>query len=406
MAYEYTFKAELSAPEHFPQGFSVPDSEDEDVDMPSSQWGSQQNPVTLDDDSDADSDAESDHSDTPVDDTTLVEHTASQIITVDDVSYPKLRLATSEEKYSDASDMSLAYDIDAEYEDPPSLDHVFSDSEGEVDFFPTSDDEADSDAEDDGNIPVPVDETELSRANVDEDATMDDVDAHIMESQPQPQTLSPRAEPSARDLFAPELPSFSVLSQSLCNQPADEAEALPLPQQPSVSASDNITFELGAALDDEKPAEDPLTNYAFMETMADMGVPNVFSTVVPEASRMQTPPLGATSDEVITTPPPSRRTGVSITEIIEQQPLTPTSIKSLKRKADVFDDEDSMAVDALAAPEFAASGSQIVNIDLRRPRRQPKSIMTKALKTASYLIPGAAVSFALLANLPDSFFGA
>jgi hypothetical protein len=121
---------------------------------------------------------------------------------------------------------------------------------------------------------------------------------------------------------------------------------------------------------------------------------------------MQTPPLGAMSDEASTTPPPGRRTGVSITEIIEQQPLTPTSVKGQKRKADVFEDEETMAVDVLAAPEVAASGSQVVNIDLRRPRRQPKSIMAKALKTATYLIPGAAVSFALLANLPDSFFGA
>jgi hypothetical protein len=35
-AYEYTFKADLSVPEHFPHGFSVPDSDDEDVGVSSS----------------------------------------------------------------------------------------------------------------------------------------------------------------------------------------------------------------------------------------------------------------------------------------------------------------------------------------------------------------------------------
>jgi hypothetical protein len=81
-------------------------------------------------------------------------------------------------------------------------------------------------------------------------------------------------------------------------------------------------------------------------------------------------------------------------------------MKTMKRKADVFDGDDGTAEETLAASEVVASGSQVVNIDLRRPKRQPKSVIAKALKTASYLIPGAAVSFALLANLPDSFFGA
>jgi hypothetical protein len=469
-AYEYTFKADLSVPEHFPHGFSVPDSDDEDAGV-SSHWGSQQNPMTFDDsdaDSDADSDvdsdadsnagsdadqdahqdvdqdADSDHSDTPADDTTLAEPTSidyttstafdytpvvkpipfdyTPLIKPVPFDYTTLMKRTTPHRFdinelcdhgigpvndergcSDISGMSFSRVMAAEYEVTHSLSRHPSESDSELDFFPTSDAEIHSDSEDDGSIPADDHESESSQVNVDEDETEDHVDAHLNESQLQPQTLSPRVEPIVRDVFAPELPSFSTLSQSLCFQPGAD---IALPHPPTVISLENVVSEPDVPLDETKPVEDALTNYAFMDTMADMGVPNVFSNAAPEASRMQTPPLGAMSDEASTTPPPGRRTGVSITEIIEQQPLTPTSVKGQKRKADVFEDEETMAVDVLAAPEVAASGSQVVNIDLRRPRRQPKSIMAKALKTATYLIPGAAVSFALLANLPDSFFGA
>jgi hypothetical protein len=340
---------------------------------------------------------------TTLDYTTPMKRTTPRSFNIDELCGHGVGPVVDERGCSDISGMDFSHVIGAEYEVTHSLNRLPSESDSELDFFPTSDAEVHSDSEDDGSIPADDHESESSKVNVDEDETEDHVDAHLTEPQLQPQTLSPRVEPIVRDVFAPELPSFSTLSQSLCFQPGAD---IALPHPPTVISLENVTLEPDVPLDEAKPVEDALTNYAFMDTMADMGVPNVFSNAVPEASRMQTPPLGAMSDEASTTPPPGRRTGVSITEIIEQQPLTPTSVKGQKRKADVFEDEETMAVDVLAAPEVAASGSQVVNIDLRRPRRQPKSIMAKALKTATYLIPGAAVSFALLANLPDSFFGA
>jgi hypothetical protein len=135
-----------------------------------------------------------------------------------------------------------------------------------------------------------------------------------------------------------------------------------------------------------------------------------------------------TSDVETSTPlQPGRRTKVSIEEIVEEQPPTPESVNNLKRKADVFEEEElAAAQDEVAIPEEAivvtkqASADQVVAVPVadaaavqtaaviaQRPKKTPRSILSRALDKAAYPLlgaTGAVVSFALLSTLPDAFF--
>jgi hypothetical protein len=121
---------------------------------------------------------------------------------------------------------------------------------------------------------------------------------------------------------------------------------------------------------------------------------------------------------------PGRRTKVSIEEIVEEQPPTPESVNNMKRKADVLEAEEPVATlektsevimgtenansETLAAvPAADAAAIQTAAIIAQRPKKTPRSILSKVLDKAAYPLlgaTGAVVSFALLSTLPDTFF--
>jgi hypothetical protein len=146
-----------------------------------------------------------------------------------------------------------------------------------------------------------------------------------------------------------------------------------------------------------------------------------------QADRLQTPPMIPASDVETSTPlQPGRRTKVSIEEIVEDQPPTPESVHNMKRKADVLEEpaveeavevpdaaafitqvEPSGEVVAVPANDAAAIAVQTATIIAQRPKKTPRSVLSRVLKNATYPLlgaTGAVVSFALLSTLPDTFF--
>jgi hypothetical protein len=143
------------------------------------------------------------------------------------------------------------------------------------------------------------------------------------------------------------------------------------------------------------------------------------------ANRLQTPPPMPASDVETSTPlQPGRRTKVSIEEIVEEQPPTPESVNNMKRKADVLEAEEPAAAmnetqqviigaenvtseSVVAVPTSDAAAIQTAAIIAQRPKKTPRSILSKVLDKATYPLlgaTGAVVSFALLSTLPDAFF--
>jgi pSer/pThr/pTyr-binding forkhead associated (FHA) protein len=144
-----------------------------------------------------------------------------------------------------------------------------------------------------------------------------------------------------------------------------------------------------------------------------------------QADRLQTPPMMPASDVETATPQPGRRTKVSIEEIVEEQPPTPESVHNMKRKADVleepvveevvvpadavFNAEQVTANEVVAVPanDAAAAAVQTATIIAQRPKKTPRSVLSRVLDKAAYPLlgaTGAVVSFALLSTLPDTFF--
>lgn len=133
---------------------------------------------------------------------------------------------------------------------------------------------------------------------------------------------------------------------------------------------------------------------------------------VPPVDGMQTPPPLPASDISTNSPllQPNRRTKVSIEEIVEEQPLKPTSVGGLKRKADVLEEEEEFVTEPVVVSEGVIdAAAQTATIVAQRPKKQPRSVLSKVLNKAAYPLLGAAgavASFTLLSTLPDAFFGA
>jgi hypothetical protein len=144
-----------------------------------------------------------------------------------------------------------------------------------------------------------------------------------------------------------------------------------------------------------------------------------------QADRLQTPPMMPASDVETATPQPGRRTKVSIEEIVEEQPPTPESVHNMKRKADVLEEpvveevvvpadavfnvEQVTANEVVAVPanDAAAAAVQTATVIAQRPKKTPRSVLSRVLDKAAYPLlgaTGAVVSFALLSTLPDTFF--
>ncbi|KAF1962439.1 hypothetical protein CC80DRAFT_542747 [Byssothecium circinans] len=116
---------------------------------------------------------------------------------------------------------------------------------------------------------------------------------------------------------------------------------------------------------------------------------------------------------------PIRRTKVSITEIVEdvpEQPPNPTSVsRSLKRKAEVLDEEIEElveeVVDSTTTQHSAQAAPVTVATDIdtsptsERPKKRLRAALGGAAKTvAGLLIPGTILAVSVLTQLPDGFW--
>ncbi|KAF2267762.1 hypothetical protein CC78DRAFT_47188 [Lojkania enalia] len=121
-----------------------------------------------------------------------------------------------------------------------------------------------------------------------------------------------------------------------------------------------------------------------------------------------TPPAATTDDITSSLPQPNRRTKVSIPEIVDddpQRPPTPTSVKSLKRKADVLEEEVDVApVTPPAEADAQQTPVPTAQPTAQRPKKRLRSVMSYlATATAGVVVGGLSV-VALFGNLPEHFF--
>lgn len=133
------------------------------------------------------------------------------------------------------------------------------------------------------------------------------------------------------------------------------------------------------------------------------------------ASGVQTPPPMSAADAIgSTSSPPNRRTKVSIGEIVEDpQPATPTSVTSLKRKADVLEEDEvhevdtdgitASAVEMRPAPEDTEMEVASSHAE-QRPRKRLRAIGHAAKTAATYLAPAALTWLFFSAQSVDGFF--
>ncbi|OAL45571.1 hypothetical protein IQ07DRAFT_591363 [Pyrenochaeta sp. DS3sAY3a] len=158
--------------------------------------------------------------------------------------------------------------------------------------------------------------------------------------------------------------------------------------------------------------QETLSEASQSQAAADMFAPS--HDMFRSANRLQTPPSMCTSD-ALSSPPvqPTRRTKVSIEEIVEEQPPTPTSVNSMKRKADVLEEEEvTITANLGTTPDATGDATTQTTADTativaQRPKKQPKSLLRKFANAATYPLLGAAgavTSFLVLSSLPDDFF--
>jgi hypothetical protein len=423
-------------------GFTVPDSDEEGVDATSPRRGSQSNPLTIDA-----SDSESDASDNDCVDMTIMGE--GFIVDEDD------DVDVDDEEPSVVNDL-LQH---GSFSESANLVTLAEDNYSDIDGYST--DVQDEDL-DDMNTEVSL----LGDSEVDyhsDELEVPDIQAAItsnaVESQPNAESTSissvqehldiptPPVFP-ARAFFDGPIPPMAMTEHTYANNIFGYRFPPPLPPRPSAPQpplsdrtelppsnrppwfSDEMSGHpsyIGTENGDRPPvlfSPAPAPVPFFTPKMAAQyggmlfnGVPSTFG---PSTGRIQTPPAATPSDAATsTTPPPSRRTKVSIGEIVEEQPPTPTSLHSMKRKADVLDEPEPRVDVSETAPELlgslqvnqdeVVSGATSIPADVvaQRPKKQPKSILGKIQTTAKYFgigAAGAVGAVAVLSSLPDSFF--
>ncbi|KAF2623903.1 hypothetical protein BU25DRAFT_461688 [Macroventuria anomochaeta] len=451
VAYRYTYNAELSHPEPFSRGFTVPEaeSEEEELDFVQSGCGSLLDPLVLDD-----SDAEPEYE-------AHEEH------------------AKHAEHSEDNGDVTVA-----QLEEGEEVVEVDNSSEEEDAADSVADDIAESDVESDaastGSAPGYSPESpcvhgaqhieeaakleEITAAEQVQATPAEQVQATPAEQGPSSVTLSlsleqPQVERAPVDPFflefgypaisdLPPPPPLPTLDQrfggtsftSAFEPPLPQTFAPPLPPRPSQKRQ-RIWDE---ALQEEQnwfaeassttPSYSSAGSSDYIRLAHNMLVPPVerFPASLPAADRIQTPPPTVAANVVSSSSPPSScRTGVSIIEIVDKQPPTPTSINSRKRSADdAFNEEAEEAIEQKVSEletEGLAMAQSILKVvtskdgvlptveqvvpQPQRPIAQPRPIWRRALRAAglmasatAYTALGATVSIAALTALPESFF--
>lgn len=436
LAYKYSFNAELTNSELFSRGFTVPeaDSEEEDISAQSTR-GSQLDPLFIED-----SDAESESWE-PKDNGDV---TMAQL----DEEAGQHEAAIDDESDEDEEETSLASIADSDIESE-AVSTGSAHSHG-----------SDSPLFHGAQFIEDVEDVEKITATEQVEARPAD-QCQLTATLSAPTHPTPAEQASAAMPFygefgysnVPDMPfSPNPVSQNVESTPFDMTFAPPLPPRPSQKLQRMWDEVLQEDYQEKWLAEGshdapvfPSANFSthaplYRDTSfrASQQIelphissfsPELVSTFKPAADRIQTPPPTLTADVVSSTPPPpTRRTGVSITEIVDEQPPTPTSVNSRKRSADDAFNEDAehndektaaagaTRAESTPATETAAPASeeglthsveQIAPLS-HRPIAQPRSILRKALRAASLMVPatafGAAVSIAALAALPESFF--
>ncbi|KAF1830864.1 hypothetical protein BDW02DRAFT_558056 [Decorospora gaudefroyi] len=438
VARTYTFESQLARP--FSLGFAVPDPDSEEEDI-MERRGSQTDPLVIDD-----SDAASDPSDE--DEQAEVTMMMDQVLQQDEPTKPS---APPQDDYPDLASGGEEVDGLADFDsEAASVDSCEADYDSELEVQDSEDDEAE---EADHTKPFPSSTTPKAKS------AATPRDALSFEDMANTQGPLPRL-----DMFGQYPDSNSALSRSMfedvSNTPAmnfrqsnDSASSLPpRASAPRSTPLRNYPFSYSQQSDSQSWYSDEMQQPSYLGTnFGDR--PSLFSPAPPppaqesveprapaalfgnytgqmlQADRLQTPPLMPTSDIEASTPPqPGRRTKVTIGEIVEEQPPTPESVNNLKRKADVLDTvdpattilvEEALPEEAIAAVEqppadqvvpaqvVDAAAVQTAAIIAQRPKKTPRSVLGRVLDKAAYPLlgaTGAAVSFALLSTLPDTFF--
>lgn len=430
-------------------GFTVPDSDEEDAGTTSPRRGSQDNPLTIDD-SDNDSKM-SDHGEndlTLAKDDLINQHQDSTESADVQASYTQHKEPSMHPTVSAAHDSDDEDDMSSlqDHDEAEGLGYNFSsvsgssegyDDEASIDFGEEEEFMAEEGINDEEEEEPSEAASDRSMAGSDlGDPTPDPKESqNIFASYPaQLEFRSDLSLGTNSSLAEPELPPLSMFRDStnsniyappppLPPRPSDSRSQPNNISQPSIWPSDspyNPDWSEFSASDRRyyflaPPALVP-THNADVEASTAYVFRDADSYMATGVSHMQTPPPITPPEKTFTTPPPpSRRTKVSIGEIVEEQPRTPESVQNTKRKADVLDEEDAPVaqepaptptdMDAVAAANTAVADTAA--IIAQRPIIQPRSIMRKLKQAATIFgfgTAGAVGALAALSSLPDTFF--
>ncbi|KAF2832374.1 hypothetical protein CC86DRAFT_366185 [Ophiobolus disseminans] len=447
VARKYTFEAEVMPPQApFSLGFTVPEPESEDEDIPGTtpHRGSQTNPLTIDE-----SDSESDTSNNEPAEITMIGEVfivqANEPAAVSDFVPPHEPGGENSEdeeslgRYPSDIDIHLDEDMDSQAS-------IMGDSV--VDYssdMEVSDVEAEDGSETTGQHAATETELPLQEqptapnlppwANRDLSLSFNQMQGFVNSSLPPMMMMNTNNQNMTS--FAPPLPPRPSAARPSIFDRGDVVYS----QKPSWLSDDVNTFSnfLGTNHGDRPSLFSPAPASSMAPPQEAESAATTFSSssvnFAPiNSNRLQTPPAMPLSDVTTSTPPaPNRRTKVSITEIVEEQPPTPESVNEMKRKVDVLEEEETSTpeeevivpvdetVPAVEAFGVDASGAeapateapadtvavQTAAIIAQRPKKQPRSILSRLQNTATYLgygVAGAAGGIALLATLPDGFF--
>jgi pSer/pThr/pTyr-binding forkhead associated (FHA) protein len=464
VAYDYTFNAELSNHEPFSRGFTVPeaDSEEEELHVQPAQ-GSQLHPVVLDDSDDAE-----DRED-PDDEITEYHPGADINVSVGGEDITVFVEDDDDEDDDEDDDKDDDEDGDEEGLEEPEVrpDYVL---EVREEYLHLPEAGSDDLLEGGGLSAYQLNEVaalaaEASGLSADEDDSDSNADSMI-ESDIENEAESDDDRPRS-DLFSPKSPpAFEAVYKEVAEShqwatfekiqetPAEQVHVdsvtnkAVLDYDPSQQYTDYLSMPLeGSAFEVEgafsnPPPLPPRPSQKRQKIEAAQDNKDVCETAflesvpssMPAADRLQTPPFTAPADagSPLSSPLTFKNSVLTIPELIDDQPPTPTSVKNLKRSADnAFDDEVKEGTEQEAvqsAVEVAVPTSPTLDAPLpgeaaiptveqtvpqdQRPIAQPKSIRHRvahaaakaALPATAYIALGFGLAVTTLTSLPESFF--
>lgn len=457
VAYDYTFNAELTNHEPFSRGFTVPeaDSEEDELDLVKSGQGSQLHPLVLDDSDDSDDPNDGDTEYPGADVDVFVEDENINVFVEDDDDDEDEDEDEDKDDDDQDDDEEGLGDLKVGPDDLPEGGGVSAYRLLKVaeEVSGLSADENDSDDSD--SIADSMIESEIE-SEAESEAEGDDRPCDALFSPESPPALEAgfkeTAEPHQWATFEviQEAPVEQVTVDSATNKavldhdPSQTYTDILSIHDPSQQFSDYPSMPLeGSAFEVEgafsnppplspRPSQKRQKIEAAQENkdVCEIAPLESVPSSMPAADRLQTPPFTAPAHAGSPLSPPStfKNSVLTIPELIDDQPPTPTSVKNLKRSADnAFDDEveetteqeavqsvieaavpASPTSDAPLPGEAAVPTVEQVIPQNQRPIAQPKSILSRALRAAKVVVPattlGVVFTVTALTTLPESFF--